>query len=325
MRFELDSTVLRYLIEVAEAGSIRRAADQLFVSASSINRRILKLEERIGTPLFERQPRGMSPTPAGEIILATARELDRSIADALSEVATLQGLGAGRVSFGTVTSFSDSIAAPVIGQLRRAHPGISVQYFAGSSPEVVRRLVERKLEFGICWNPPAGTALRRISCIGVPIGAALVPSHPLASRAGVRLRDCLEYPMAFPARGMELRTVLERIRLAIGGGLMAPAVEVNAMGTLRRMASDGPDGVMISANVLLDEIESGQVFLRPLLDTDEAHLNLTLLAAEPTAGSMAASALMDGLVNHMEALRQRLASLFPGQVSPAWSPARPVS
>jgi DNA-binding transcriptional LysR family regulator len=165
MRFPLDSTVLRYVLEVAEAGSIRRAADQLFVSASSINRRILTLEERIGTPLFERRPRGVSPTRAGEIILAAARELDRSIADALSEVATLQGLGAGRVSFGSVPSFSDSIAVPVIGQLRRAHPGISIQYFAGTSSDVVRRLIERKLEFGICWNPPAGTALRQTTRI----------------------------------------------------------------------------------------------------------------------------------------------------------------
>src|SRR5687768_2936213 len=128
MRFPLDSTVLRYLVEVVEAGSMRRAADQLFVSASSINRRILKLEEKIGVPLFERQPRGVRPTRAGEIILAAARELDRSIAEALSEVEALQGLGAGRVRFGTVASFADSIAAPVIGRLRRTHPGISIQY-----------------------------------------------------------------------------------------------------------------------------------------------------------------------------------------------------
>lgn len=311
MRFPIDSTVLRYLLEVAEAGSIRRAADQLFVSASSINRRILKLEEKIGVPVFERQPRGVRPTRAGEIILVAARDLERSIADALSEVAALQGLGAGRVSFGTVASFSDSIAAPVIGELRRAHPGISIRYFSGSSSEVVRRLIERELEFGLCWNPPAAIALRRIDSMAVPIGAALVPSHPLAARAGVRLRECLDYPMAFPARGMELRNVLERIHSGVSGGLMAPAIEVNAMGTLRRIASAGPDGVMITANALLDEIESGAVVLRPLLDTDGGYLTLTLLAAESTRGSTAASALMEGLASQFDALRGRLATLFP--------------
>lgn len=310
MRSPLDSIVLRYLLEVAEAGSIRRASDQLFVSASSINRRILNLEEKIGVPVFERQPRGVRPTKAGEIILAAARELDRSIADALLEVAALQGLGHGRVSFGAVASCSD-IAAHAIGRLRRSHPGMSVQCFVGSSSEVVRRLVERKLAFGICWNPPSSAALRRINCVTVPIGAALLPGHPLAERADVQLRDCLEYPMAFPAMGMELRNVLDRMYVSVGAGLMAPAVEVNALGTLRRMATTSPDGAVISANALLEELETGTSVLRPLRDLGREHFTLTLLATETSGDSSAASVLMNELSQQLDGLRGRLGALFP--------------
>ena len=53
----LMTTALRYFDEVARQGSIRRAADQLHVAASAVNRQILKLEDELGVPLFERLPR----------------------------------------------------------------------------------------------------------------------------------------------------------------------------------------------------------------------------------------------------------------------------
>ena len=49
----MHAAVLRYFEAVAEEGSIRRASDRLHISASAVNRQILKLEDHLGTPLFE--------------------------------------------------------------------------------------------------------------------------------------------------------------------------------------------------------------------------------------------------------------------------------
>jgi len=49
---------LRYADEVARAGSIRQAAERLHVAPSAVNRRIQDIEEELGTPIFERLPRG---------------------------------------------------------------------------------------------------------------------------------------------------------------------------------------------------------------------------------------------------------------------------
>ena len=51
--------ILEYVDEVARSGSIRKAADQLNVTASAVNRRIMDLEEELGARLFERRPRGV--------------------------------------------------------------------------------------------------------------------------------------------------------------------------------------------------------------------------------------------------------------------------
>ena len=60
---------MSYVDEVARLGSIRAAGARLHIAPSAVNRQILMLEEQLGEPLFERLPRGMRPTPAGEILI----------------------------------------------------------------------------------------------------------------------------------------------------------------------------------------------------------------------------------------------------------------
>ncbi len=61
--------ILDYVDEVARAGSIRKAAERLNVTASAVNRRIADLEEELGAPLFDRRPRGVQLTAAGEVFV----------------------------------------------------------------------------------------------------------------------------------------------------------------------------------------------------------------------------------------------------------------
>lgn len=67
-----------YFDAVARHGSIRKAAEQLFIASSALNRRILELEAELGTPLFERLPRGVKLTAAGEIFFHYVRRARRA-------------------------------------------------------------------------------------------------------------------------------------------------------------------------------------------------------------------------------------------------------
>src|SRR6266567_3317774 len=61
--------ILQYVDEVARTGSIRKAAERLHVTSSAVNRRIMDLEAELGASLFERWPRGVRLTAAGEIFV----------------------------------------------------------------------------------------------------------------------------------------------------------------------------------------------------------------------------------------------------------------
>ena len=98
----LISPAASWLSLVAKVGSIRRAAVQLNVSPSAVNRQILKLEAEVGAPLFERFPGGIKLTSAGEAmarhVLVVLQDLER----ARSDIEGLKGARIGHVSVAAV-------------------------------------------------------------------------------------------------------------------------------------------------------------------------------------------------------------------------------
>src|SRR5258708_203932 len=82
---------LRYVDEVARAGSIRKAAEQLHVTASAVNRRVMDLEEELGAPLFERRARGVRLTAAGELFVRYIREQSGDVERMKSQIEDLKG------------------------------------------------------------------------------------------------------------------------------------------------------------------------------------------------------------------------------------------
>lgn len=64
---------IRYFVAVAEEGHVGRAAQRLHVAQPALSRQIRALEDEIGTPLFARTPRGMTPLPPGQTFLDHAR------------------------------------------------------------------------------------------------------------------------------------------------------------------------------------------------------------------------------------------------------------
>ena len=107
----LHSRVLRYIDEVARLGSIRAAGDRLNVAPSAINKHILQLEETIGEPLFERLPRGLRLTPAGEILVAHVRRTMKEYSQVEAEIRDIKGLQRGEVIVATTNGLAEGIVA----------------------------------------------------------------------------------------------------------------------------------------------------------------------------------------------------------------------
>src|ERR1700733_2577985 len=117
--------IFRYVDAVARHGSIRKAAEALPVVSSSLNRRILDLEEELGSPLFERLPRGVRPTAAGDLFLAYVRRSMRELEQVGAQIEGLRGLLRGRVRIAVAESVTGHMLPTAIARFQAGHPNVA--------------------------------------------------------------------------------------------------------------------------------------------------------------------------------------------------------
>ena len=120
----LHSRLMEYVDQVARLGSIRAAGARLHVAPSAINRQILLLEEELGEPLFERLPRGMRPTQAGEILVAHIRSTMQQYRETIAEMQSLRALPSGEITVATVSGLASSILPATAARFHDRSPTI---------------------------------------------------------------------------------------------------------------------------------------------------------------------------------------------------------
>lgn len=227
--------LLRYVDAVARSGSIRKAAEQLNVVSSAVNRRILDIEDEIGTALFERRPRGVRLTAAGELFVAYAR---KQIADSermLSEIEDLRSVRRGEVRIAAIEGMAAEFLPRTIEAFQQRHPKIRFRVYICGRGDIHTRLKEFEADIGLVFNPPADAEIRPLLEVEQRLCAFVAPDHPLAARASVRLSDCIAYPLAVPDTSLGGRALLDEF-LARRSLRLEPALESNSFEMMRNFA-----------------------------------------------------------------------------------------
>lgn len=138
---------LRYLLAVAEEGHLTRAAERLGIRQPPLTRQIKDLEVALGAPLFQRLPRGMRLTEAGEAVVLEARALiDR--AALLPDIAGRAARGEqGQIRIGYTSSAAfHPFVVREIRAFGQAFPGVLVVLEEESTAELVRDLAAGRLD-----------------------------------------------------------------------------------------------------------------------------------------------------------------------------------
>lgn len=204
------SRFTRYFIEVARQGSIRKASEVLHVSASAIDRQILRAEEALGAPLFERLPGRLRLTAAGELLLMDVRQWEKAFARTLARFDELKGLRRGHVEIALIDALSEGPVIQALARLLRLHSGLSLGLATVGNREVGRRIAAAEVDFGLMLDPVAGPALEVRAFARVPLGIAMPPEHELARRGELQLAEVLDYGLLLPDAPL---TVSEHARL----------------------------------------------------------------------------------------------------------------
>lgn len=255
---------LRYFEEVARVGSIRQAAESLHVAPSAVNRRIQDLEEELGVPLFERLPRGMRLTAAGELFVQYVRGRASALDEVRSQIEELQGLRRGSVKVVASQALAPQFMPQLVADFRRSHPLADFQVGIGDHVQALKHLRAFETDLALVFNLAHEPDLEIVAEFEQRLVATMHRSHPLANRPeGLRLRECMDYPLVLPNREAGGRQLLERY-LVRSSVKLRPVVESNSFEFLRGCLHHGH---AISFQIEIGAVsEGGEIVVREIVD-----------------------------------------------------------
>jgi DNA-binding transcriptional LysR family regulator len=304
------TTAVRCFEEVARLGSIRRAAEHLNLTGSAVNRQVLRLEEELGTPLFERLPRGMRLSAAGELLLASMRRQQHDLKDALAQFEALRGLRRGHVTVSVLSYLSEAYLASFVADFRKDYPGITFTLLSGNSEHIIRSVLDGSADLGFGYPPQRGAPLRRIAEWPTRFGAVMAPGHPLAGRDKLRLRDCVLHPLVLPELGMESRTFAEQCGLARWPDRNVVA-ETNSFPTLLALVRSGVGlGFMSELDTVIEVAQKRIVFV-PLAEPQAPVPRLTLMVKAERTLPFATSMVIERLTSDLQDRVDQAKALWP--------------
>ena len=202
-------TSLHYVDAITRAGSIRKAAETLAITSTALNRRLLALEAELGVPIFERLPRGVRLSTAGELLIHHIRAQVSDFEKLKSQIADLAGERRGHVAIACSQALLPFFLPEQISAYRREHPAVTFGVHLRDRAAAETALVEHAADIAMVFEPVRLSEVQVLATVRQALFAVLPADHPLAADETVRLRDCARWPVGLPTASYGVRHLID--------------------------------------------------------------------------------------------------------------------
>lgn len=205
----LSDTAVLYFMQVVNSGSISEAAARMHVVPSAVSRQISRLENQLATPLFDRQPRGVTLTAAGELLAGYARRTLLDAAQVTNEIQSLRQASELRIKLACTQGFASHFLPNAIAGFRQTETQSTFLLQVASAREVTRQVREGEVDIGFSFSLGATRDINVVYSQPAPLLALVAPDHALAGCSEISLRELVNYPLALPGFNATLRQLLD--------------------------------------------------------------------------------------------------------------------
>ena len=235
------------------------------MAASALSRQIAGLEAQLGTPLFERHPRGMVLTAAGEILAVHARRTVLDAERALGEIGALQGLRAGQVRLATSDAFANELVPRLCVEFQRTYAGVQFSVIALPTAQVPDAVRSGAADIGLCFSRAPHKDIDVAYRQSAPVLALLPPGHPLAGARSVTLAQMAAYPLALPPAETTVRQMIDIVCSRQGLQLEAVLISNHAKTVVNFVQLGG--GLSVASEIAVRHlVAEGAIVALPISD-----------------------------------------------------------
>lgn len=230
---------MEMFVAVVETGNVSRGAERVFRTASAVSIALKKLEEEMGTPLFDRSQRHRYPlTAAGRLLYSYATRILAMRNEVTASIRDLTEDHQSNLKLGTHESISLYLLPSLVRTFNEAHPGAKTEVLCGSSERLLTALGNGSIELAVLGDAPDEPQLERHFIMRDELVLITSPRHRLAGVNQVHVRDLAgEYLIVQGTKSM----LRERIVQAFHESETPFSVSVEniAIEAIKRMVAEG--------------------------------------------------------------------------------------
>lgn len=266
----MDLRGIRYFVQIAELGSMTRAAQHLRVAQPALSRHIRVLEKELGVALMVRMPRGVRLTTAGRQFLDHCQRILRELGRAQDELRSGGAAAQGQVILGVSPTTGPLLLPGVVERMRRQCPQISLKVVEGFSNQLYDWLLAGRADVAILTNPANSRAIKVTPLNSEPI----VVFAKRAGRASRRYLTAAELARTPVISTEAIRIIADEQLQRHGAGINVES-EIDAVEAIRRLVLRGTSMALMPVSTFHEDLAARHMTAWPIVDAN-IHRILTL-------------------------------------------------
>ncbi len=277
----MDVKQLRYFQAIYDHGSLLAASTRVHVATTALSYHLGRLEEELATRLFDRKPRGLCPTAAGERLYEHATAILRAVDIAVADIREGGKEISGTIRVGMAYSAVKAIGVALAKRMMAEHPRVQLSLNESLSGATLAYLMRSEVDLALVYSPPTDARLKalpllreRMVCVGAAdlIGPPGVP---------ITVEEMMTLPIIMLQQGVSSGAILDEVALLkrIESGAVLKMNSVQAIsGSLRERL-----GCTIGTKLSVSEaVADGILSYRPIIEPSLSRtLHLCELADRP--------------------------------------------
>jgi LysR family nitrogen assimilation transcriptional regulator len=277
----MDLRSIKYFVQIADLGSITRAAGQLGVAQPALSRHVRSIEDELGMQLLVRLPRGVRLTGAGRQFLDHCRRVMREFSRVTEDLRADTEVPRGRVVLGLSPTVGHLLAPGTVERVQRQCPGVAVKVVEAFSTFLYDGLLTGRVDLAVLTNPAASRALTLTPLISEPI-VVLSPPQARGTRRFYTLAELTKTPVIITEG---IRALVEE-QIGRQHTRLNVEVEIDSVEAIRQLLLRGAGVTVMPVSAFHEDIRAGRLAAYQIAD---ANLHRMLFLASPAEGRRSAA------------------------------------
>lgn len=249
----MDISAFHSFLTLARLGHMTKAAAELHLTQPAVSAQLAKLEDEVGHKLFDRSPKGMVLTSAGELYLRHVEEslrwLDRG-QEALDELA---GMRRGSLAVGGGATATTYLLPKILGQFHARFPEIQMFIREQGTQGVIDAVWSGELDLGVVTLPLGASRVSttEVSRLHVEpwtedeLVLLLPPGHPLSAQQSFGWEDLDGVPLVLFEAGSAVRALIDK-HMTLAGLEVNIVMELRSIESIKQMVAQGIGAAFVS-------------------------------------------------------------------------------